>query len=166
MVRFVPVKGWVVGTMGLLNQPGEGGVIKSETLNLTRITAIAGAFISVVIAAAGVGARATDTQRDIVGFTRDERLVIIVAVVAAAALVVATDLIARAIATAGTNSAGIVTVGPIKAEKKQPTSIHPNAHVDGQVIAIRSEEPAEMLFYAEGNGSGEWVPEEGITLTG
>lgn len=72
-----------------LNRKNEGGIIESETLNLTRITTVL----------AGGAAAITASGFDWAGFSPNQRLVLVVAAVAAIALISCADIMARAMAT-------------------------------------------------------------------
>ena len=81
--------------MALLNKKNEGGIVSSDTMNITRITMGVGAVIAALTASDRV---------EWAGFTSSQRLVVVVAVIAAVAAVSVADIIGRALATARTQN--------------------------------------------------------------
>jgi hypothetical protein len=118
-------------------------------------TAIAGA-LGVVTAASGVGSQVFETWDDLAGFDSNQRLVIIVALIAGIAVVHATDLLSRAIATSRASRTAIVAV-----PKAIPGDLRlddPNSfNVEGSVVAIRAD--GQLLFRRADNGKLIWSPE-------
>ena len=148
--------------MGIINPVNAGGVITSNTLNLTRITTmIAGALGGV---AAGSGAVANingPSDEDWAGFSDAQRLVIIVALIAAVAIVHAADLIARSLATSRVGSSGVIPLStPQKAEFQHSAD---DRKFSGKILAIRGADPS-LLFYDTTNDTTQWVSETAVTF--
>ena len=128
--------------MPVLNPPNEG-VIASNTLNLTRLTAMVGGALVAVTASGGIGA--TEEDPGWTGFDLDQRLVILVAIIGAVAIVHAVDLLARSIATSRAVSAGTIPLPLAVAAELSATATNlpvsqqpgkPPAHFDGRVVSL------------------------------
>lgn len=148
--------------------------IKAPTLNLTKLTTyVAGGlgiitafvgFLAEIITAEDPTQSAAVRDEDFVGFNDAQRLVILVALIAAIAVTYAADLFARAIASSRATS-GQAHVFPSMHRAKK---VVPNTNaVGGWVTAMRASDGA-MLFHDVDNPStpGEWVPPQHISFTG
>lgn len=140
-----------------LNKPEPSDVIPSTTLNLTKIIGRIAAALGVATATTGAIARhdGDDNEVDWFGFDQGQRLVIVVALIAAVAVVHAADLFARSIASSRSTSTGVVplpTIAPAKLDDaKDDTRQH-----NGYAIAVRPD--GQVLFrHDSGDKKFEWV---------
>jgi hypothetical protein len=130
--------------MALLNKNGEGGVISSETFNLTRITTVLGGGVAVI----------TASGFDWTGFNPGQRLVLVVAAVAAIALISCADIMARALATEKAENAPVtILAAPYAAQLNTA-----NGQIPGHVMAMRAGVVPRVLFSANGNRTASWQP--------
>jgi hypothetical protein len=138
--------------MWILNPPNTGA-ITSNTLNLTRITTMIAVALGITTTVSGAGARAADSGTEIVdwaGFNHDQRLVLIVALIAAVAVVHAVDLLARSLASVTAGSTGVIPLPtPLPA-----VLIADGPDVPGYAIAIRPD--GHVLFRDEENQDFIW----------
>ncbi|HEX3781424.1 MAG TPA: hypothetical protein VHX38_17325 [Pseudonocardiaceae bacterium] len=94
--------------MPVLNLPNTGGLIASNTLNLTRVTtAIAGA-LGLVTAGSGLGL--SGNEDDFAGLDSSQRVAVIVALIGAVAIIHVADLLARSIATSRAVNSSVVAL--------------------------------------------------------
>lgn len=153
-------------------EKGEGDVIQSSTLNLTKVTTYLALVIGSMTAGFGANAEekpasaATDAPkelRDWFNFNEDQRLVIIVALIGAVAIVHAADLLARSLATSRAVSSSVHLFPAMRQARKTTPD---EADVSGWVAAIRTGDGA-MLFYDPDSASapGEWVSADRIEFT-
>ncbi|MPZ85588.1 MAG: hypothetical protein GEV28_36505 [Actinophytocola sp.] len=152
--------------MPILNPPGQGGAITSSTLNLTRVTSMLAGGLGVVTALSGAGARATASgpeSTDWAGFDQDQRLVILVVVIAAVVVIHAVDLLARSLATARTSAATVVPL-PSPVTATLTNNATNQADHKGQAIAVSPN--GRVLFRKDTNNEMTWVPADQITFTG
>jgi|tagenome__1003787_1003787.scaffolds.fasta_scaffold20669478_2 hypothetical protein len=155
---------------GVMNKENEGGIVLSNTFNLTRITAFLTLLIGALTAVSGSQATppATDTPVppagsvaiDWANFNSNQRLVIIVAVIAAFAIVSAADILGRSIATGKAVGAGLIPMTKPQPAQRQMPGNDPR----GVVYAMRGGEQPTYLFQST-TGEPAWVPADQITFT-
>jgi hypothetical protein len=101
-----------------------------------------------------------ETLIDWFNFNSDQRLVIVVAVIAAFTIVTAADILGRSMATGKAVSTGLIPFAkPQSAEKETSTRDQ-----IGMVYAVRGGEQPAYLFQGS-TGSHEWVPADKVTFT-
>jgi len=146
---------------GLLNDKGEG-TVTSDSFNLTRITAALAVLIGGCTAVSGATADAAPGGKlpDWANFTQDQRLVIIVAVVAAWAIVTASDILGRSLATVRAQSPGLVVLMPVSAQKITEEQGGLDKKTLGAVVAVRQGPPVAFLWQpTDRENPAEWVSE-------
>ena len=149
-----------------LNDPNTG-VVTANSFNLTRVTAALSLLIG---GATVVGGAIADSPSagDPLEFDSRQRLVIIVAVITAWAIVTSADIIGRAVATGRAEAArgmsAEASVIPLK--RPQRAQRHDaNAVVQGKVYALRGGLEPQYLF-APNDGDWEWLGADRVTFTG
>jgi len=150
--------------MPLLNPPGEGGVVNSNAFNFTRVTAalsllIGGATVVGGVVATDASTGGADATTDWLQFNSGQRLVIIVAAMAAWSIVTAADILGRSVATGKALEAGVIPLGVPQLAIRKMNNV---ADVNGRVYAIRGGNAPAYLFSPDGNLPSAWVPTDDI----
>lgn len=152
--------------MPILNPPGQGGAITSSTMNLTRVTSMFAGGLGVLTTVSGAGAQAGGANGETIdwaGFNQNQRLVIVVVLIAAVVVIHAVDLLARAAVTARANRAPAVPLPtPIAATLTNNTANQ--ADHKGQAIALSPT--GQVLFRKETSNELTWVPADQVTFAG
>ena len=141
------------------NDKNEGGLVTSETFNLTRIITLLAGLVG--IGATVSGAAASGSSRlDWAGFNQGQRVVLLVALLGAIALVSAADLLARAYTSASKGGSKVTTLPAPK-----DAQLHKQGpDIDGKVLALRSGDPPDVFFYDPKRGTATWVALNEITF--
>lgn len=138
--------------MPILN-PVNTGAITSNTLNLTRITSMLAVVVGSITTVSGAAAQPADSgteEIDWAGFNQNQRVVLLVALIAAVAIVHAADLLARSSIATAAGSAGVILLLAPK-----PAILNtPGSGIGGQVIATRLD--GKFLFRRNDNGELLW----------
>lgn len=143
---------------GLLNDKDEG-VVTSNSFNLTRVTAALALLIGGGTAASGAAAATQEEGTDAIWetFTQSQRLVIIVAVIAAWAVVTASDILGRSFASARAESNGLAILTPVAAQKITEAVNGRDRKEPGTVVAVRVGPPVAFLWQPAAEKPAEWV---------
>lgn len=144
------------------NAPGQGGIIQSDALNLTRLAGSIGAALSVLIGVSGATADKSNAQIDWAGFSQGQRTAILIAIIAGVAIVYAVDLLARSITTASAAKASIITMGkthPANLINFTPTG----PDTLGVAIAVRAVDDA-VLFFDPKTQTTQWVTNDQLVV--
>jgi len=125
-----------------LNKKNEGGLISSETFNLTRITTVLAAGAATL---AAVGGATADKGSGFVwaGFDATQRTALIVAAVTAIALISSADIVGRAIAAGKAENTKLQVLADPRAAKLKAGS---GGSKDGVVVALRPGQTLQVLF--------------------
>ena len=157
-----------------LNKPGTG-LVNTNSFNLTRVTAALSLLIGAGTIASGATATQTagggaETTTDWLNFDSGQRLVIVVSVVAAWAMVTSADLLARSITTGradaakGSAAAATAEATVIPLRVPLPAARHDvGGDVGGRVFAMRGGNEPAYLF-ARNDGEWEWVQPEDVRI--
>lgn len=127
--------------MALLHKKNEGGLISSETFNLTRITTVLGGALAVLTATVS-GGTAGDNGIIWAEFDSTQRTALLVAIVAAIAAISVADILGRAVAAGKAENARVQVIGPRRAQLTDGS--------DGTVVAYRPVPAPQVLFVRTG----------------
>jgi len=144
-----------------LNGDGEGGVVQSNAFNLTRVSSAVAYFIGVFTALDAAVNNNNSTPEERLGwggFDQGQRLIILVAVIAAVSIIHSSDMFARAIATARVAESATFPFAFARRATKNQNGADPI----GWVVAVRSGD-GQLLFYNPQAGTVEWLAESGLS---
>lgn len=143
--------------MGIgLHKKNEGGLISSETFNLTRITTVVGGALAVLTATVNDGTVA-GIRIDPAEFDSTQRTTLLVAIFAAIAMISVADILARAIAVSKAENARVQVIGPRLAQLKDGS--------DGTAVAYRPVPTPQVLFVGSAAGSvASWQDLDQVNL--
>lgn len=148
--------------MPLLNPPDQGGPVTANTFNITRVTSAVAALLGVVTAASGGTAKdAGGQQIDWMGFDQGQRLVIMIALIAAVVVIHAIDVLARSHTAAQANGSPVVPL-PAPVRATMTNNAHNENDHKGHAVALRQD--GQVLFRNEADGNLTWAPSEQVTL--
>ena len=133
---------------------GEGGIVASNTYNLTRITTVS-------VGVAAVLTAISDAGMDVTGFTPGQRLVLVVAAIAAVAVVSCADIMGRAIVTGKAENAPVLFLPQPRLAQLMTN----NGPVPGHVTALRVGQETKVLFHPR-DSNPAWHNFEQIQLGG
>ncbi|HEX2046442.1 MAG TPA: hypothetical protein VHF27_01680 [Acidimicrobiales bacterium] len=147
----------------------EGDVIKSRTLNVTKVTAILG---SLATAVAGVVETQVDGPLD--GLTPGQRLTLWISVLAFVGLVVITDMVVRGVTSSATQVAKALAPATPLPSGLRASYVRPTPNVTCFVVAARAlngqkgAEGGEFLITYESDGDwvADWVKGRELVLGG
>jgi hypothetical protein len=151
----------------LLNKKDDG-VVTSNSFNLTRITGALAIAIGAGTAISGAAAEGTAGLPDWANFTQSQRLVIIVAVIAAWTVVTASDILGRSFATGQSNQDAPVLLKPIRAARITPAQgVQVQDQVDpGSVCAVRTGTPVTFLWQSsDASTEAIWLDQKFLDFT-
>lgn len=138
------------------NNKNEGGLISSETLNLTRVTTLLSGAAGLVVAISGtVAGGGTDWA----GFTQGQRAALVIAAIVAVAVITSADLIARATSTSRA-SGPLATLPTPKSARLHKAG----EDIDGKVVAVRTGAPPGVYFYDPKAGTTTLVALHEVTF--
>ncbi|GID28018.1 hypothetical protein [Paractinoplanes brasiliensis] len=130
-----------------LNRKNEGGVVTSETFNLTRITTV----LTAVVAAFGATEVGGPEGLNWAGLDSTQRVALVAAAIAAITVITCADILGRSIACGKAENARVHCLS-----KAHPAKIMVNdRRVEGQVLAMRSSPTPQVLFWDPHEQPGE-----------
>jgi hypothetical protein len=142
--------------MAILNKPAPSDVIPASTLNLTKISSIAAGALGTFT----LGSTAIAPNDEVLGFDQGQRFVLVIVLIAAVAVIQAVDMLARAIASSRSSSAGMVLLrNPPKATLVD--GVDPDNGRVGRALAVR---PDGRVLFHDGDAVAKWVPGDRVLL--
>ena len=165
-----------VGAIPGLSDGSPTDTIKSQALNITKVMVALATAIGALTAVSGAQApdpkevdgettTPADAGIDLFGFSQRDRMIIVVALIAAAGLVVTADLLARAISAAKATVPDVPDGGAVLFAGRPATKIQQGgADLQGNIFGARPGDTTTFLFVSDDGATTVWAPEGEVKL--